>query len=136
MKWNGLDELRESLRHLPETLKAEAAHIVEGAANGAEVDMRAGYPAGELRDGVRVTHFSGGKFSAGAIVKSTSKLAWLYENGSEARHYVTVRGNRHLTGKMPAKHVFIPAAMRARRRMYQQLKEMLQRQGLKVSGDA
>jgi hypothetical protein len=136
VKWNGLEELRAQLRQLPAELTGEASHIVEGAANGAAVDLRVAYGAhvrsGKLQDKVVVTHRDRGKFSAGAIVKNLARHAWLFENGSQARH-TEIGADR---GSMPAGHVFIPIVMRARAVMYDQLKALLVRKGLLVSGDA
>jgi len=136
VRWAGLEELREALRNLPADLAGEAGHIVEGAANGAGVDLRAAYQerarTGHLAAGVTVTHYEKGRFSAGAIVKNRAKHAWLFENGTQARH-TDLGANR---GAMPPGHVFVPIVMRARRGMYEALKVMLERHGLKVSGDA
>jgi hypothetical protein len=140
LQWSGLEELRAELRRLPEELTGEASNIVEGAANAAAADAKQGYGkhrvTGHLQDGVIVTHFDKGRFSAGAIVKNTAKHAWIFENGTQARHYITVNGKRHVTGAMPAFRVFIPAMQRRRRSMYQRLKDLLVRKGLSVSGDA
>jgi hypothetical protein len=140
VRWSGLNELRAALRNLPEELTAEAGHIVEGAANGAAVDIKRDYAkhrrTGDLQDGLTVTHFEKGKFSAGAIVKNTAKHAWLFDNGSQARHYITKRGKKHATGAMPPSHIFVRGAIRARRKMYEQLKALLERKGLVVTGDA
>lgn len=133
----GLEELKTALRALPDDLTGEASNIVEGAANGAAAAIKRDYargPTGNLIGGVYVTHFSRGRFSAGAIVKSAAKHAWIYENGTQARHYFTARGVRHPTGAMPPGHVFIPAMIRARRRMYELLAAMMRRNGLLVSG--
>jgi len=136
VKWNGLAELREQLRHLPADLTGEATHIVEGRANRAAADMLAGYAehrrAGRLQKGVTVTHFDRGRFSAGAIVKNTAPHASIFENGTQARH-TDLGANR---GAMPPGHVFVPAVVRQRRAMYEDLKAMLVRYGLRVSGDA
>lgn len=136
--FEGLDELRAALRQLPAELTVEASRIVEGAANGAAAEMKSGYPPGELRDGVTVTQFHQGLFSAGMILKNRSPLGFLWDNGSEARHYITVRGNRHATGKMwgrrPAPHTFVRAMSKARRLMWRQLKDLLTRRGLLVTG--
>ncbi len=137
--WSGLDELRAELRKLPEDLAGEAAHIVEGAANAAAVDVKTEYGqhvyTGHLQDGVYVSHFQGNKFSAGAILKSASPLAWIFEHGTEVRHYVTHNGVTHVTGKMPPSYTFVRAVMRRRRQMYQSLKDLIVRHGLSVSGD-
>lgn len=132
----GLEELKAELRRLPEDLTGEAGHIVEGAANGAVVDIKQGYQAhsrsGNLVDHVFVSRFEGGKFSVGYIVKNTAPHAWIFENGTQARH--TELGE--FRGAMPPGRVFIPAAIRARRKMYDALKAMIARHGLEVSGDA
>ncbi len=133
-RWSGLDELREELRNLPEEMTGEASHIVEGAANSAEADIKAGYPSrtGNLRNHLQQTHFDRGRFSAGVILKNTARHAWLFENGSQARH-TDIGADR---GSMPAGHVFVPAVLKARRRMYEELKALVTRKGLQVSGDA
>lgn len=134
LRFDGLAELREQLRNLPAELTAEASRIVDGAANGAAAEIKAAYPVytGNLRDHLVVTHTEGGKWSAGAIVKNTAKHAWLVEHGSQARH-TDIGANR---GSMPARPIFVPAVMRARRRMYESLKQLLVRNGFQVSGDA
>lgn len=135
--FSGLEELRAALRALPETLTAEASSIVEGAANAMADAVKRDYPigpTGHLAGGVHVTHFDRGKFSAGAIVKNAAKHAYIFENGTEARHYYTKRGVIHPTGKMPPGHVFIPLAVRWRRQMWERLAAMVKRNGLQVSG--
>lgn len=134
LEWQGLEELRTALRTLPADLTGEASHIVEGSANAAAADIKAAYPVrtGTLRNHVTVTHFEKGRFSAGAIVKNTAKHAHLFEIGTQARH-TRLGANR---GAMPPGRVFVPAVMRRRRQMYQQLKALLERKGLWVSGNA
>jgi hypothetical protein len=132
--FDGLSELREQLRNLPSELTGEAANIVLGAANGAAAEIKGAYPVrtGRLRDGLVVTRADKGKFSAGAIVKNTAKHAAIFENGTQARHN-SLGANR---GSMPPGHVFVPRMIRARRRMYERLSDLLRRKGLVVSGDA
>jgi hypothetical protein len=132
--WNGLAELREQLRNLPAELTGEASHLVEGAANAAAADIKAGYPVrtGNLRDHVFVSHRDKGRFSSGAVVKNTAKHAHIFEVGTQARHN-SLGANR---GSMPPGNVFIPAVIKRRRAMYEQLKALIDRNGLKVSGDA
>lgn len=144
MRFDGLEELKQELRNLPDALKGEGRHIVEGVANRAAADVKAEYgnhrDSGNLQDGVIVTHFERGRFSAGAIVKSSAPHAWLFDNGSAARHYFTVRGKRHDTGKMWGRtaptHVFVRTMMRVRESMWEQFTELLERHGLRVSGRA
>lgn len=134
VRWDGLDELRAELRRLPADLADDASDIVTGAADAAKTEMYDAYPerTGNLRQHLTVGSRSAGRYGAAAVVKNTSPHAWLFENGSQARH-TDLGANR---GSMPAGHVFIPIAIRWRRRMYGQLKSLLERHGLQVSGDA
>ncbi len=138
VEWDGLEEFKAQLRSLPSDLAGEAGHIVEASVNAAETAIKAGYDGRkELVDHVS-SDIVETAFGAEGIVRNTSKLAWIYENGTQARHYITRRGVTHLTGSMPPGHVFIPNAQRERRRMYEELKDMIARHPLapEVSGDA
>lgn len=133
--YTGLEELKLALRSLPEHLTGEAVRIVEGAANGAEADMVAGYEqhrdTGNLRNGLKKEVIATGPYGAGIRLKNTSPHAYIFENGTQVRH--TKAGvNR---GAMPAFHVFIPAMVRARKRMYSQFRDLLKSAGLQVTGD-
>ena len=66
--WTGLDELRETLRRLPQDLVAEASHIVEAAANGAHAEVKGSYPrwTGNLRDHLTLTELARGARTASA----------------------------------------------------------------------
>lgn len=131
--FNGLAELRAELRQLPAELAGEAGEIVSGAAEGAKNDIVEAYPerTGNLRSRVTVSRTAGsGLYGVAAIVKNTAKHAWIFENGTQARH-TDIGANR---GAMPAGHVFIPAVIRRRRQMYERLKGLLTKHGLVVSG--
>ena len=134
--FDGLAELRQQLRNLPAELTAEASNIVNATANSAAVEIRSEYGkhrvTGNLQAGVVISHVDKGKFSAGAIVKSTAKHAAIFEIGTQARH-TDLGADR---GSMPPGNVFVPIIARRRRGMYQALKNLLARQGLTVSGDA
>jgi len=151
LRFDGMSELRAQLRNLPETLAGEASHIVEGAANGAAAEIPRNYPIrdtnlhpgprrkspwfppGNLARGVRVTHFERGKVAAGAIVKSAAKHAHLFEFGTRQRR--TNKGaNRGVMPKAPASEAMIPVVIRARKRMYSQLADLLRRVGFQVEG--
>lgn len=131
--WSGLEELKQQLRTLPQNMHAEARHICEAEANAAAATIKASYPVqtGELRDKLTVERIEPNQFSTGFIVKNTSKLAYIFENGTQARH--TAHGwNR---GRMPPGRVFIPTVAKRRRTMYQNLIAMMERYGLTVTGD-
>lgn len=128
----GLAELTQALRELPAVLNQEAAGIVFGAADQAKDEIVAAYPehTGNLKSHVTVSH-SGGAFGTSAIVKNTAKHAWIFENGTQARH-TAIGANR---GSMPPGHVFIPIAIRKRREMVHNLAELVRREGFEVTGD-
>ncbi|MES2341719.1 MAG: hypothetical protein V4597_08575 [Pseudomonadota bacterium] len=134
VEWEGLSELLAALRSLPADLAVEAGHIVEASVNAAGVAVRAGYvgtgvPA--LADKV-TTSLERTQYGAVGIVRSGSPWAWIFEIGAQARH-TALGANR---GTIPPGHLFVPAVMRERRRMYDELKAMMERHGLEVSGDA
>lgn len=139
--FDGLAELRAELRALPASLTAEATHIVEGAANGAAATIKAGYPVvtGNLRDGLIVKVQPEGQFAASVVVVNTSPHAWLYDNGSQARHWASGKSTGTMfavDGPRPPQHLFVGTVIDKRRQMYAQLKDLLVRNGLTVSGDA
>lgn len=130
----GLAELQEALRQLPETLRAEAQHEVEGAANAAILQMRATYPvrSGTLRDSLVQRDISSG-FAAAVEIKNTAFYARWFENGTHLRH--TKLG---LSRGAPAKpgRVFVPAIAHQRRVMFERLRLVLLRNGLVAEGTA
>jgi hypothetical protein len=140
--FEGLEELKAALRTLPADLTAEASRIVEGEATGAAVTLRTIYGAhnisGDLQDKVQVRPRTAGQFGVAWLVVNGSRIAWLFDNGSQARHYVTSRGNVHQTGKMwgktPPTHAFVKTMVKARRVMYEKLADLMRRHGLTVTG--
>lgn len=135
VRWTGKEEFRADLAHLPEGLTAASDGIVQSAAQEAAAEIRQQYEAhrvtGNLAARVFVSRLDKGKFIAGRVVKSAAPHAWIFENGTQARH-TKLGWNR---GAMPPGHVFIPTVIRKRRAMQQALKALLVRFGLKVSGD-
>ncbi len=130
-----------------QTLAGEASKIVEATANGVASQVRQNYPigpTGNLVRGVNVTHFEHGKVAAGAIVKSTAKHAWIFEKGTKVRAsaggWATGRGsrkgnragNRGAMPEAPEGQKMIPVVVRARRRMFEQLFDLLRRNGFTV----
>ena len=138
--FEGLEQLRKDLLNLPTELQAEAGHIVEAHANAAAARIKSVYAdhwlTGELTKKVTVDFDLTTGVAASAVIKNTSRLAYIFENGSEARHYITHNGVQHLTGKMPAGNVFIPRVMQERRNMYQDIAAMVAAKGLTVTGSA
>jgi hypothetical protein len=141
--FQGVDELLALLRTLPAELAEAAAWYVQDAAAQAESEVRAVYQAhrvtGNLAD--KLTHDStASAFGSAVRVSNTAKHAWIFENGSQARHYTTKGGKRHDTGAMwgqtpqPPGHVFVRTMQKHRRQMYERLSEMVERQGLEVRG--
>jgi len=139
----GIDALKEALRALPGNLAEEAADYVQEAAAAAEAEVRQVYEAhrhtGNLA--ARLTSdTSASAFGAAARIKNTAHHAWIFENGSQARHYTSSGGKRHDTGSMwghtsqPPTHVFVRTMQKHRKAMYERLSAMLERQGLEVTG--
>lgn len=102
-------------------------------ANATVREIKAGYKvrSGKLRDHVTQETVAAGQYGVGIRITNTSKLASLYEDGTQARH-TAIGANR---GAMPPAHVFRPPMIRNRRRMYDDLKAMLVNHGLTVTGD-
>ena len=136
VKLEGLDELREALRQLPENLKNEAAEIVIGAATDAMHQVQAAYPqgpTGNLKRGVTMTVEPGSsKLGVTARVKSGAKHSSIFEKGTVERH--TRNGaNRGQMPKAPDSERMIPIVIRARRRMTAALIALVQRAGFEVT---
>jgi hypothetical protein len=85
IKLTGWPELKDALRHLPETLAAEAAPIVQEAGETTGQQLQIAYPPGELRDRVRVT-FATRRFGVRSTVNSASPWAMEWEFGTNNRH--------------------------------------------------
>lgn len=138
--WSGLDELKLALQKLPPDLAEFGSEIVEGAADRAAFEVKAAYGAhtvtGGLARGVKLRSVRGSnKLVIGTQVINTAPHAHLFEWGTQARHYYTVNGVKHVTGAMPPLKVFVPIVMARRRGMYQQLKSLLVRFGAILTGD-
>lgn len=124
----------QELRKLPESLRGDGARVVAGAASKAAQELRRAYtegPTGNLKAGIKV-ETNATKFGTGAVVKVTAKHAHLYEFGTQIRRN-KAGANR---GAMPPKPTAIPVFIRRRREMYEQLIDLLERQGLQVTGSA
>lgn len=130
----GVDELREALRHLPDDLAGEAGAIIRDAATTAHRDVEAEFAAhvvtGNLERRLELHEVAAGRYGAILKVIDRAKHAWLFEHGSAARHWL----NGKLTGTMPAAHVFVKAMVHQRAIMWDRLRVLVERHGLKVTG--
>lgn len=133
VKWDGLDELRAELRSMPDGMAAEGDQIVLSSAESAASEIRAAYPVrtGRLRKGVQVRRSAAGRFGSGAIVQNVNPIAFIFENGTQARH-TELGADR---GSMPPGHVFIPRVIKWRRRMNERLKALGEKWGFTVTSD-
>jgi hypothetical protein len=133
LEWEGLTQLEDDLRDLPADLRENAVTITRDAAEDAAATMAALYPkrTGALASSLLVSQSDPGPYATRAMVINTSPYALVFDLGSQARH-TAIGANR---GSMPAGNVFVPTVIRARRAMYDALKDLLQRTGLIVSGD-
>ena len=131
---NGLDELKEQLRALPEDLAREAAVIVQAHAQAAYSEMDQKYAehdfTGNLRRGLTIRkEFTGGSFAVRWIVRNRAPHAYWAEHGTEMRHTTTGVGR----GRMKPLHIFIPIAIRKRELMVQALAGVVRRHGMRVT---
>lgn len=129
LEFEGLDDLREALKRLPQELAEKASTVVKETAQQVGSDVIANYPdrSGNLRSGVSVK-VTGSSVSTTGIVRSASPHAHLYENGTARRQ--TDRGyNRGVMPRGPNDALVGVRAGRARRKMYDQLKDVVQQAG-------
>lgn len=131
---NGLDELREELRALPQDLADEAAVIVQAHAQAAYSEMDQKYAehdkTGNLRRGLTVMqNYTGGRFAVRWIVRNRAPHAYWAEHGTEMRQTTTGVGR----GRMKPLHIFIPIAIRKRELMVNALAGVVRRHGLRVT---
>lgn len=152
LTFTGLQDLKAALRDLPAALKGEATAIVLDAAHAAAADIRdqypvgpgqmrngVWYPGGNLKKGVKVLVKEIGPFGVATQVRSAAEHGWIWEFGTEARHYFTGKGTRHETGRMwgkrPRTPVFIPTMIRHRRALFRRLAALLAAHGLATTLD-
>ena len=120
--FHGMSALLEGLRRMPDAIEAEASHHIHAAADtmAAEVINEYAEVTGKLRAGIRVRRDNAFR----ATVRSTARHAFIYERGTTARMWATGKS----TGTMPKANVFIPAAIKARAQMIEQLKRVVRAQ--------
>lgn len=137
--FTGVDEMQTELHQFPDAAAAEAASIVLSAGTTAAQVLRSVYQVhrvtGHLADTVTVTPRTAGALVAGAKVTANSPIAWLFDNGSQARHWASGKSTGAMWGKTPPTHIFVRTLMAARRTLAGPLRALLERHGLTVSGD-
>jgi hypothetical protein len=133
IEMQGLAELRAALRQLPEHLTEEASGIVHKHARTAEQRIVQNYPqgpTGNLRRRVGTEH-SKSRMTASSRVRSRAPHSHLFENGTNVRR--NAKGANR--GRMPEAsdaQKMVPAVIRQRRQMVEELKDMVRREGFKV----
>jgi hypothetical protein len=134
------NEFIRELRNLPAEMTADAGQIVMDAANSGADTVRGIYAqhrvTGNLAKGVKVGVEYVGRFGAGAVVRSSAPHAWLFDNGSAARHWAGGKSTGKMWGRSAPTHAFVRTMIAARRRMYDRLAELLERAGFSVTGKA
>ena len=136
LRWEGLEELRAQLRAMPAELTAEASAIVHDTAATAVSAMLAEYPEGELRDRLSQQPLTTGTFGIGVLIKNASGWAWHWDHGTALRHRKGGGSTGAEWGGKKPPHTFGRVMAQKRRAMYEQLKALLERAGLSVSGEA
>jgi hypothetical protein len=135
--WSGLEEFRDALKRLPTDLRDDAAEIMNTEVEVARAAIDAEYAThtvtGTLRARLRLTTKYDGPYGYRAELRNRAAHAWIFDYGTEARHYVTASGRTHATGKMPPTHTFVRNAIRARERIQTRIVKMMEGHGLEVS---
>jgi len=133
LQLDGLAELRAALRNLPEHLTDEATGIVQKAATAAEQRVVANYPqgpTGNLRRRVSTEH-QGSRLTATSRVRSRAPHASIFENGTKPRRNKKGQNRGQMREPQEAQKM-VPVVVRERRRMVEELKDMVRRNGFQV----
>jgi hypothetical protein len=120
--FHGMSALIDDLRRMPTRIEQEASWHVHNAADTMAAEVRAEYPevTGHLKRGIKVQRVNAFR----AVVKSTARHAFIYERGTVERSHASGKS----VGAMPPANVFIPAAIKARRHMTEQLIRVVESQ--------
>jgi hypothetical protein len=131
LNWIGLQELRDALKELPDVLVEQATTKVTTAADDAAAEVIAAYPevTGNLKAHVKVDGTPNSRGGVYRRVRSTARHAHLYEFGHMTRQ-PTIAGKTRR--KIAGANVFIPIMKKRRARMYEDLIDVVESQGLDV----
>lgn len=142
VEWNGLEEYRAELRQLTDECQGDAAKLIEAEVNGAYVTISQVYGAhrhtGTLQNRLRISSLAVGSRVYGLVLKSGSPIAWLFDHGSQARHWTGGKSTGRMWGKTPNPplHIFGRTVAQARRRLTAQYHDLLRRRGaVSVTGE-
>jgi HK97 gp10 family phage protein len=130
---SGMAALIADLARMGEAVQRESAGIVKSTADLMKAEVVRDYPVadGELRRRVVVEQGRRGDGENSSLrwkVRSKAPHAHLVEYGTVQRFTNDTGANR---GTMPAKPVFVPAAVRARARMVRELVGIVRKQRVK-----
>jgi Bacteriophage HK97-gp10, putative tail-component len=121
--FSGMSDLIEDLRRMGPAVEQEAQGIVRSSGELMVAELQRSYPA---REGVlRARVILEEKTQLRIKVRSKAPHSHLFEDGTVQRFTARSGANR---GTMPAKPTFRPAAVRIRRRMVEQLVDLVKRQ--------
>lgn len=127
---DGLDELRNALRDMPDQLTNDAIAIVATAAHDTASDIKGQYPSGPMRDGVVVVDRSA-PYRARFVVESRTAQAVWWEFGTQNR--VTQQGWNRGAEKAHPDQSLIRIAKFYRARMHAALVELVRSAGFTVT---
>lgn len=134
VQMTGLVELRAALRQLPAELADEANTYIDDTVEITAARLFQSYPKGDtgnLRAGIRKeSHPS--PFGGFGMVRSTSPHSHLWEFGTQSRK--TSKGWSRGAAPSHKPQGLVPIAKQERRRLNQQLVELVRRAGFQVSG--
>jgi hypothetical protein len=135
--WDGFAEFRAALDALPEDCRAEAATLIAAEVKTAYTLIAAVYAAHRVT-GTLVARLQITTIPGGFRLVSGSPIAWLFDNGSQARHWRSGKSTGTMWGKTPPTHIFARTVGVARRTLTARFTAMLTRRGaasVTVTGD-
>ena len=89
--------------------------------------------SGHLRGRLTLDNSTSGRGRPRALVKNRAPHAWIWEHGSKGVRAGAFGWGLRGTGTMPAANKYVPAAIRHREAMRDQLIAMVERFGLRVT---
>ena len=133
--WSGMREYLAELKALPAEAQGEAAKAIEGEVNAAYVTVKRVYLDHEVT-GTLARRLTVAPMAGGVVLRSASPIAWLFDNGSKARHWASGKNTGTMWGRTPPTHVFASAVGKGRRTLTRRFREMLLRRGaVSVTGE-